>query len=129
MEPSLTTSAMLTTATNSTDYQSQSQIIVIILGGLLGLTTFTVLVLSLAMIAILRKKGKTNSIPQIQEANDISVTTKEDPVYEMMNDIPSNITNNYYEAVAISTTDNSMVYDVPGTKPQVSSYPYKVGHF
>uniref|UniRef100_A0A1X7SQ82 Uncharacterized protein n=1 Tax=Amphimedon queenslandica TaxID=400682 RepID=A0A1X7SQ82_AMPQE len=131
MEPSLTTSAMLTTTTNSTDYQSQSQMIVIILGGLLGLTTFTVLVLSLAMIAILRKKGKTNSIPQIQEANDIPVTTKEDPVYEMMNnDIPSLNTNNYYEAVAISTiTDNSMVYDVPGTKPQVSSYPYKVGHF
>ena len=36
----------------------QSQIIIIILGVLLGLTTFAVLILSLAMIVILRKKGK-----------------------------------------------------------------------
>ena len=36
----------------------QSQIIIIILGGLLGLTTFAVLILSLAMIVILRNKGK-----------------------------------------------------------------------
>ncbi|XP_019853600.1 PREDICTED: uncharacterized protein LOC109582945 [Amphimedon queenslandica] len=44
------------TTTNNIDHQSQLQIIIIILGGLLGLTTLAILILSLAMIVILRKK-------------------------------------------------------------------------
>ena len=46
------------------------------------------------------------------------------------NEIPSS-TNNYsnYTSLNISTTDNTMIYDVPETRPQVSSRPYKVGRF
>uniref|UniRef100_A0A1X7UL07 Uncharacterized protein n=1 Tax=Amphimedon queenslandica TaxID=400682 RepID=A0A1X7UL07_AMPQE len=137
MEPSLTTSAMLTTATNNIDYQSQSQIIIIILGGLLGLTTFAVLILSLAMIVILRKKGKAkseNSILHTQETPDENqgtfenqVATKEDPAsYEMIrNEIPSTNVDKHsnYTSLIISTTDKSTVYDTPETRPQVSSCP------
>ncbi|XP_019853615.1 PREDICTED: uncharacterized protein LOC109582957 isoform X1 [Amphimedon queenslandica] len=120
-----------TTAAKNISNQSQSQIIIImILGGLLGLATFIVLMLSFAMIIILRKKGKTN---YTQENYEIPVITKENPTYDMMsNKIPSSITNSYYETVASSTTTdacNSAIYYVPETRPQVFSRPYKVGHF
>ena len=44
-------------------------------------------------------------------------------------EIPSS-TNNYsiYTSLNISTTDNTTIYDVPETRPEVSSRPYKVGH-
>ncbi|XP_019853605.1 PREDICTED: uncharacterized protein LOC109582949 [Amphimedon queenslandica] len=81
--------------TNNTNHQSQSQIV---LGVIFGLTTLAVLMLSLAMIAILRKKGKANSIPHTQEASDIPVTTIENPTYDMIsNEIPSINTNNYQQ--------------------------------
>uniref|UniRef100_A0A1X7SLP4 Uncharacterized protein n=1 Tax=Amphimedon queenslandica TaxID=400682 RepID=A0A1X7SLP4_AMPQE len=114
----------------------QSQIIVIILGVLLGLTTLAVLILSLAMIIILRKKGKERSNKSIphhtSETYEIPVTTKENPTYEMINnEMPSTNTNEYsnYTSLSVGTTDNSTVYDAPETKPQVSSHPNKVGHF
>uniref|UniRef100_A0A1X7ULZ2 NIDO domain-containing protein n=1 Tax=Amphimedon queenslandica TaxID=400682 RepID=A0A1X7ULZ2_AMPQE len=125
------------TTTNNIDHQSQSQIIIIILGGLLGLTTFAVLILSLAMIVILRKKGKAkseNSILHTQETPDENqgtfenqVATKEDPAsYEMIrNEIPSTNVDKHsnYTSLIISTTDKSTVYDTPETRPQVSSCP------
>ena len=45
----------------------------------------------------------------------------------LSHEMPSS-TNNYYESVASSTIDNTMIYDVPETRPQVSSHPYRVGH-
>ncbi|XP_019853609.1 PREDICTED: uncharacterized protein LOC109582951 [Amphimedon queenslandica] len=146
MEPSatLTSSGILTCTTaannnsNSQTSLGQSQIIIKVLGGFLGITTFVVLILSLAMIIILRKKVKArskNSIPDhTPETYEIPITTKEDPaLYEMINNkIPSINTNNYsnYTSLSVSTTDNSTIYDIPETsRPQVSSCPYKVGHF
>uniref|UniRef100_A0A1X7ULR4 Uncharacterized protein n=1 Tax=Amphimedon queenslandica TaxID=400682 RepID=A0A1X7ULR4_AMPQE len=59
MEPCVTLSISdILKTTNDIDHQSQLQIIIIILGGLLGLTTLAILILSLAMIVILRKKAK-----------------------------------------------------------------------
>ena len=92
------------------------------------------------------KAKSENSMPRTQETyyenqartyeNQViyenQVTTKEDPTYEMIsNEIPSINTHNYsnYTSLSISTTDNSTIYDVPETRPQVSSCPYKVGHF
>ncbi|XP_019853608.1 PREDICTED: uncharacterized protein LOC109582950 isoform X2 [Amphimedon queenslandica] len=129
MEPSVTlpSSAVLnTTINNNNNHQSMnctahtSQIIIIILGVLLGLTTLAVLILSLAMIVILRKKGKArsddNSIPdQTPETYEIPVTTKENPSYEMISSDIQSINNNYYETVSISSTTT---YDVP--RPQAS---------
>uniref|UniRef100_A0A1X7THC2 NIDO domain-containing protein n=1 Tax=Amphimedon queenslandica TaxID=400682 RepID=A0A1X7THC2_AMPQE len=102
-----TTTTVITTTTTNIGHQSQSQII---LGVLLGLTTLAVLILSLAMIVILRKKGKAkseNSIPHTQEISyENQVATKEDPTYEMIsNEIPSINTNNY-TSLTITTTDN-----------------------
>uniref|UniRef100_A0A1X7T4V8 NIDO domain-containing protein n=1 Tax=Amphimedon queenslandica TaxID=400682 RepID=A0A1X7T4V8_AMPQE len=106
------------TATDNIDHQSQSQIIIIILGDLLGLTAFAILILSLAMIIILRKKGKARSNNSISnhtpEAYEIPVTTKKNLSFEMIsNEIPST-NKNYYETVVNSTT----TYDVP--RPQAS---------
>ena len=79
------------------------------------------------------KAKSENSIPDhTPETYEIPVTAKEDPTYEMMsNKTPSMNTNNYsnYASLSVSTTDNSTIYDVPETRPQVSSHPYKVGHF
>ncbi|XP_019859600.1 PREDICTED: uncharacterized protein LOC109587818 isoform X2 [Amphimedon queenslandica] len=126
------TTAAITTNTTNVGYQSQSQVV---LGVLLGLTTIAVLILSLAMIIILRKKGKArsdNSIPDhTPETYEIPVNTKENPTYDMINnEIPSTNANySNYTSLSISTTDKSTVYDVPETRPQVSSCPYKVERF
>ena len=106
-------------------YQSY---IIPVLGGLLALSTVIILILSLAMIAVCRKKGKilitwsqfkfllsvkTKSTrfsdPQL---NNITVTTKEDPAYEIMQmSMPT--TNNYYsKAVSVGVNDTA-IYDVP----------------
>ncbi|XP_019853616.1 PREDICTED: uncharacterized protein LOC109582957 isoform X2 [Amphimedon queenslandica] len=117
-----TSSVLLTTATNNIDSQSQSQVTNIILGVLLGLTTLAVLILLLAMIAILRKKGKAksdNSIPDhTSETYEIPFTKKEDPTYEMINNkILSTDNCNNYTSLSVSTIDNSTIYDVPETSP------------
>ncbi|XP_019859599.1 PREDICTED: uncharacterized protein LOC109587818 isoform X1 [Amphimedon queenslandica] len=122
------TTAAITTNTTNVGYQSQSQVV---LGVLLGLTTIAVLILSLAMIIILRKKGKAkseNSILHTQETSDENqVATKEDSAsYEMIrNEIPSTNVDNHsnYTSLIISTTDKSTIYDTPETRPQVSSCP------
>ena len=44
--------------------------------------------------------------------NDITVTTKEDPAYEIMQtSMP--ITNNYYSKAASASVNDTAIYDVP----------------
>lgn len=125
----------------------QSLIINIVLGSLLGLTMCAVFIL--IVIIILKKRGKINAKlvnkelfkchkgktrsenfmqPRTQqETVEIPVTIKEDPFYEMMSNEVSTTTNNYYSTSTSSNID--MIYEIPETGPQVSSHPYRVGHY
>ena len=124
----------------------QSLIINIVLGSLLGITVCAVFIL---IVIILKKRGKINVThlnkeifkchkgktrseksmqPRTQqETIESPVTIKEDPLYEMMSNEVPKTTNIYYSTTANSNVD--MIYEVPETGPQVSSRPYRVGHF